>query len=129
MAQTGFALRQRDELDLSAGQLAIGGEERHPVDSRGNQKRRWIGRGFGTGQRLVNGAGSGRLAFLADSARQIALRVDVDEEDALVRQCERCGQIDGRGGFSDPTLLIGDGDDPSHVTIFQWLTRVLLFIW
>jgi hypothetical protein len=52
---------------------------------------------------------------LTDSACEIALRVDINDQHALVRQRERRGQIDSSGGFADAALLIGDGYDVSHL--------------
>ena len=54
------------------------------------------------------------LAFLSDAAREVALRIDVDEQDALVRERQRRGEVDGGGGFADAALLVGDGDDSCH---------------
>ena len=51
------------------------------------------------------------LSAEADAARQVALWVDVDEQDALVGERERRGQVDGGGGLADAAFLVGDGDD------------------
>ena len=54
------------------------------------------------------------LPFLADAAREVALRIDVDEQDALVGERERGGEVDGGGGFADAALLVGDGYDAAQ---------------
>ena len=54
------------------------------------------------------------LAFEADAAREVALRVDVDEEDALVGEGEGGAEVDGGGGLADAAFLVCDGEDSSH---------------
>ena len=53
----------------------------------------------------------GGLALLTDAAGEVALRIDVDEEDAPLGEGERGGEVDGGGGFADAAFLVGDGDD------------------
>jgi hypothetical protein len=43
------------------------------------------------------------------------LGVAVDEEDLAAFEGEGGGQIDRRGGLSDATLLVCDGDNFSHI--------------
>ena len=50
------------------------------------------------------------LTFQADAAGEVGLRVDVDEQDALLRQREGGREVDGGGGFADAAFLVGDGD-------------------
>ena len=57
------------------------------------------------------------LALLADAAGRVALGIAIDEQHALVGEGERGGQIDRRGGLSDATLLVCDGDNLSHISI------------
>ena len=78
-------------------------------------KRRGVGHRLGAGERVVDGAGRGGFALLADAARQVALRIDVDEQHALLGQRQRRGQIDGGRGFADAAFLVGDGDDSGHL--------------
>ena len=73
------------------GQIAVGRDERESGDGRRQQKRR--GSSTSVGQRLVDRAGCRRLPLQANAARQIALRVHVDEEDALVRERQRGGRL------------------------------------
>ena len=42
---------------------------------------------------------------------RLALRIEVDEQDALFRHRERGREIDGGRRFGDATLLIRDSDD------------------
>ena len=65
-------------------------------------------------QRVVDVAGGRALALEADAAREIALRVGVDEEDALVGEGEGGAEVDGGGGFADAAFLVGDGEDSAH---------------
>ena len=48
---------------------------------------------------------------------EVALWVDVDEQDALTAEGERRGQVDGRGGFADAAFLIGDRQDPGRAQV------------
>ena len=54
-----------------------------------------VGGRLGRRQRVVDGAGRRGLALLADAAGEVALRIDVDEQDALVGQRQGRGQVDG----------------------------------
>ena len=101
---------QRHELDFGAGEIAVGRDQAHQLDGRGQDEGRRIL--DVAGQRVVDGAGGGGLALETDPAGQVRLRVHVDEEDALlVGDGERGRQVDGGGGFTDATLLVGDGED------------------
>ena len=71
-------------------------------------------------QGVVNAAAGGGLAFEADAAGEVALRVEVDEQDALASERERGAEVDGGGGFADAAFLIGDDEDASH---FWCLTK------
>ena len=44
----------------------------------------------------------------------VALRVDVDQQDALLGGGQRGGEIHRRGGLAHAALLIRYRDDPSH---------------
>ena len=83
----------------------------------GMMNGRRVGGRLGGGQRVVDGAAWRGFALLPDAAGEVALRVDVDEQDALVGQRQRGGEVDGGGGLPDAALLIGDGDDSGHKLI------------
>ena len=51
---------------------------------------------------------------------RLRLRIEVDEQDALLGERQRGGEVDGGGGFADAAFLIGDGEDASH---FWYLTK------
>ena len=106
--QPSFAIGERDELDLGAGQLAIGWHERQPFDFRRDDSERGVW-GLG-GEGVIDRAGG--LPFEPEAAREVGLGIEVDEEDALFRHGECGSQVDGGGGFANATLLIGDGDNP-----------------
>ena len=61
--------------------------------------------------RLVDGAAGRVLALLSEAAGGVALGVAVDEQHFSAVEGEGGGQIDRRGGLSDSTLLICDGDN------------------
>ena len=79
--------------------------------TRGRRGRNAEGSSTSVRQRLVDRAGRGRLALQTDAARQVGLRVHVDEEHALVRERQRGGEVDGGRGLADAALLVGDGPD------------------
>ncbi len=58
----------------------------------------------------------GGLALQAEAAREVGLRVEVDEEHALFGDRQGRSQVDGGSRFADTALLVGDGDYPgSHL--------------
>ena len=106
--QTTLAAVESDELDLGAGELAVGGKKRERVDAGREDERSRVG--IVRHQRAVGAALAG-ATLQADAAREVGLRIHVDEQDALFGQRERRAEIDGGRGFGDAALLIGDGDD------------------
>jgi hypothetical protein len=57
------------------------------------------------------------FAFEADAAGEIALRIGVNEEHALVGEGEGRAEIDGCRGFADAALLVRDGENLSHAFV------------
>jgi hypothetical protein len=84
IAEAALAMRQRDELDFRAGEIAIGGNQPHILHARLEDEGGGIVDRIRRGERLVDGAGRRGLPFQADAAREVALRVHVDEQDALL---------------------------------------------
>ncbi len=80
----------------------------------GDDERIGVGGRFGRRERVVDGAGGAGAAFLADAAREVALGIDVDEQDATLGEGEGGGEVDGGGGFADASFLVGDGHDFGH---------------
>ena len=113
-----LAVGERHELDLGTREVAIGGDQGQIANRRLEDE----GRGVGgvSRQGVVDAAAGGGLAFEADPAGEVALRVEVDEQDALACERERGAEVDGGGGFADAAFLIGDDEDASH---FWYLTK------
>ena len=88
-------------------------------------ERRGAGSRLEGGQASVHSAGARRVAFTANSTGEISLGIGIDEQDSLVGDRQRCGQIDGRCGFTDSTFLIGDGNDTAHGNWSNDLNRVV----
>ena len=103
-----LAMGQRDQLDLRACQLAIGRNQHEAIDDGGNDERPGIGRGRLRYQGVVNSAARPGLTFQADTAREIALRIDVDEQHPPAGNGQRSRQIDRRRGLADAPFLVGD---------------------
>ena len=49
--------------------------------------------------------------FHAHATGGIGLRIEIEKQNTLTECGEAGGEIDGGGGFSHTTFLIGDGDD------------------
>src|SRR5688572_5553441 len=81
--------------------------------------RRWqdgiSGIGCPRGEGLVDGPCGRGLTFEAKTARQIGLRIHVDEQDALVGEREGGGEVDRGGGLGDAAFLIRDRYDPRFI--------------
>ena len=54
-----------------------------------------------------------REVRLVDAAthRRVTLGIEIDEQHPHTTLGEAGGEIHGGGGLSDPTLLVGDGED------------------
>ena len=62
----------------------------------------------------------GGLALQAEAAGEVGLRIEVDEQHALLGHGEGRGEVDGGGGFADATFLVGDSDDPGrHLWLYD----------
>ena len=51
-----------------------------------------------------------RLTLEPETTGEVRLRVEVDEEDALLGDGQRRSQVEGGRGFADAALLVGDCD-------------------
>src|SRR5262249_20180246 len=51
-------------------------------------------------------------AIDAEAGRSVALRIEIDDEDALTDRGKRGAELDCGRGLADAALLVGDGDDP-----------------
>ncbi len=57
------------------------------------------------------------------AGRGIALRIEIDDEHALVHRGERGAKVDGGRGLADPALLIGKHEHAQGAetdTLFSW---------
>src|SRR5919198_218044 len=50
----------------------------------------------------------------AQNTRRIALRIHVDDENALAPARQGMGKVDGYGGFANASLVVHDRDDVAH---------------
>ncbi|GAO25777.1 hypothetical membrane protein [Alicycliphilus sp. B1] len=112
--QAALAVLQRNELDLGAGQLAVGAQ--HVVAAL-------LGRHGG----LLDGArfeqhvvhAERELALVhARTHRGIALRIQVHEQHALAYLGQARGEVDGGGGLAHATLLVGNAEDLGHAGLY-----------
>lgn len=55
---------------------------------------------------------------MEQQASGVRLRIEVDNEDTL-RIAERAGEMEGRVRLAHATLVVGNGDDPSHRCLEQ----------
>src|ERR1700737_356571 len=94
------------DLDFGSGQIEIGRNEEQMRKTRGQNL---FSNGRAAEERVVQIFG---FEFLhAERAGGVALRVKIDNQDALTSFGERGAEIDSRGRFADAALLIGDSDD------------------
>ena len=70
------------------------------IDARRNQVGRRVGDWVEAGEGVVDGARLGGLALLADTARQIALWIDVNQQDSPPTDGEGRGEIDRSRRFA-----------------------------
>src|ERR1051325_10978105 len=113
-SQARFALFERDQLDLGAGQIARRrrDEKERQLGLPQNVRQRRL-----ADQRMIKTLPGAAGALKAETRRAVPLRVDIDQERALFRDRKRGGEINGGGRLADAALLIGDGDDLSHYRV------------
>jgi hypothetical protein len=105
-AQAGEVVIAAGEFDFHAGEVHFRGHERE-VFPAGRQNL--LVHGGIAHQHRIHAAACG--GFDAESAGAVRLRVEIHQQDALPAECEGGGKIQGGGGFSHPSLLVGYGDD------------------
>jgi hypothetical protein len=104
-----LAMGNRHQIDLSAGEIPVRRNQREALDAGPEDEVR--GRVDISGEGLVDSACRCGLSLEADPAREIRLRVHVNEQYALIGKGERGADVDGSGGFSNPPFLICDCSD------------------
>src|SRR5687768_9969919 len=62
-------------------------------------------------------------ASQSNSARRVALRVAINKQGSLFRDCQASCEIDGSCGLTHTAFLIGDSDDFGHCVFAWWETR------
>ena len=65
----------------------------------------------------MQGPGLARLAAQLVPPREAALRVDVEQRDALPALGIGGGEVGGEGGLARPALALRDGDDEGHARL------------
>jgi len=107
-----FAIFGENELDGSASEVFVGGDDIQAVD---------LGllddflEGFVENEAVVESA-AGRVLGKTDGGGGVGLGVAIDEEGGLIGSGEASGKIDGGRGFADSAFLIGHSNNASHVT-------------
>ena len=93
---------------MSVSSPSDGGHEKHRRHRGGRQETLRIAV---RQKRFVHRAAGSPLTAQTDTAREVALRVEIDEENAFPGAGYRGGQVDRRGGLAHATLLVGNGND------------------
>src|SRR3989442_1408832 len=118
LTETRFAHVHFPYLDVvPATQDLVGAEVlggRHDVEIREVHVRETrLREGPAVEQRVVQRVPDA-VAFDADAARGIRLRVGVDEQRLALSSGKRRGDVDGGRRLPDAALLVGNGDDARH---------------
>ena len=100
---------RRHQFDLGARQVAVGGHEEQVVD--GGRQDEGVRIGVLASQGVVDRAAGGGGPLRPTPLVRLRLRIDIDEEDALLRHGQGSRQIDGRCGLGDAAFLVGDCND------------------
>ncbi|MNT18446.1 hypothetical protein D3C72_1536570 [compost metagenome] len=119
MLEPAFALVDLDQFHFGAGQFPVGGQ--HVVPAGLGTLARLLDAGQAD-QHLVH-AVLQRLLVDARTHRGIALRVQVDQQHALVLRGQAGGEVHRGGGLAHPALLVCNHEYLGHM-----LLRLLLQI-
>src|ERR1700694_13536 len=111
LLEEGFTAHLRDELDLRAGELDVGGDEVDPeVAVLDHVAERDLRIEEQVVERQLNLIG----LLEAHVDGQVALGVEVDEEDSLAELSERASQVHRGGRLANPAFLVGNCDDSAQ---------------
>jgi hypothetical protein len=83
-----LTLWQGHKLDFRPGEVAVGRHQVEAGHTGRDDEGGGVGNRLGSSERLVNRARGRWLPFLADPAREVCLRIDIDQQDALLGQGE-----------------------------------------
>ena len=110
-----FALIELNQLHLSACQIAIGAQHGIAAARLGQIGRaaHRFGHGDAADEHVIHALRQAVLVH-ARSHRGIALRVHIHQQHALSYAGQPCGEIDGRGGFTNAAFLVGNTEDAGH---------------
>ena len=108
LSEPGQMIFHAGDFDFSASQIKIGWDEEQPFQTR---REDFLHDRFVAHQRIVKTL---PFQFLhAEGTGGVALRVEIDQKNALSLRGQGGAQIDRGRGLTDASLLIGDGND-SH---------------
>jgi len=106
-----FAAHLGDELDLGAGELDVRGDE---VDTEIAVLDDVAKGDLGIEQQVVEGELDLIGLLEAHVDRQMALGIEVDEEDSLAELSERASKVYRGGRFANAAFLVGNCDDSAQ---------------
>ena len=109
--QARFAVLHIDHFDFGAGQFAVG--RHHVVVAAGRTLTRDLPMSASPEQHVVDRA---RQRALVDAAAhgRVALRIEIDQQYALLRRRQAGGKIDAGGGLADAAFLVRDRENFCH---------------
>src|SRR6266568_1165953 len=111
LLEEGLAAHLGDELDLGAGELDVRGDE---VDTEVAVLDDVAKGDLGIEQQVVEGELDLIGLLEAHVDRQMALGIEVDEEDSLAELSERASQVYRGGRFANAAFLVGNCDDSAQ---------------
>ena len=108
LVQPLLARDDADQLDLGAGEVDGGRDDEEVVHVGTGGDHRLQRRSL---DQQVVGRGHSPVVGHVHRRGGVALRVEVDDQDALAELGQRGRHVDGRRGLADPALLVGDDHD------------------
>ncbi len=113
MLHAPLAIFDGNQFDLGARQVARGGDDRQTLGRRFQNEIPRVDVVAGEG--FVERSAGRTLTLQANAAGGVSLRVAVDQQHVLAFEGESGGQVNCRGGLSDPAFLICDGNNLRHI--------------
>ena len=108
IAQAPLAFFEIDQLELRADQVRIGRQDGEVRDLGRPDRGARLNL---TDQRVIDRGRTHGIPRDPETARRVALGIEIDEQDPLLCHGERGGHVHCRGGLADAALLVRDREN------------------